>query len=440
MNSGLLCFVLLDSLPLFWLGAWLAAIWAVTGFRALVWLRYRRGPVNITESRNIGQTLTVAAIISGFVWGVPGMLVIPSEPMALQGFIVFVLGGMSAGAVSTLASHLPAFFGFVTPALLPIIGRMLAEESSISLAMGVMGLVYFWVVAAAGYNLNRTLTRSLCLQFEKSDLADDLSAAQANAEGADRAKAQFLATISHELRTPLNAVLGFAELLKSEIHGPLGHSKYKEYLHHVAGSGTHLLTLINELLDLSRAEAGRLELSEREVDLAALLRSCAEIVEGQADQLGVQLRCRADWLPALRADPGRLRQILLNVLSNAIKFTPQGGHVEIFAESTSSGAVTIYVRDSGVGMSEDEVTTAMQFFGRLDSSYDRATEGAGIGLPFTALLMEMHGGDMTIDSTPGGGTEVVLNFPAERVIDPPTDDWPRAAGAGSATKAVGSDL
>lgn len=287
--------------------------------------------------------------------------------------------------------------------------------------MALLASIYFVVMVVTGRNLDRMLTRSMVLQLEKSDLADDLAAARARAEAADAAKSIFLATVSHELRTPLNAVLGFTHLVRDGVHGSLGKEKIQEYLSHVTGSGTHLLHLIDELLDLSRAEAGYLVVREEsDVELGDELADCLALLAVRAEHGDVVLEADGlEQLPALRADRRRLRQILLNVLSNAIKFTPRGGSVTVTGEQGDDGALVLAVRDTGIGMAEEDLSIALETFGRADSSHARATEGAGIGLPLAQLLMELHGGRMKIVSKPDDGTLVTLHFPAERVIENP---------------------
>ncbi len=332
---------------------------------------------------------------------------------------MFVLAGMSAGAVATLSGHLPAFYGFVLPSLLPLIAQLLLQNQTIYGAMGLMGAVYLLVLVTTGLSLNRTLTQSLRLQMEKSDLIEDLTKARTRAEAANVAKSAFLATISHELRTPLNAVLGFAQVLENEIHGPLGHRKYREYLRHMSGSGIHLLNLIDELLELSRAESGSLTLREEvAVDLVAELTHCVALLKVHAEHRRTCLKLALpEDLPRLRADPQRLRQIVLNVVSNAIKFTPEGGLVELAAVRDAPSALILTVRDTGIGMSERELAVAMEFFGQADNAQAHASDGLGIGLPLTAILMKLHDGDLEIESKPGGGTVVGLRFPPERVIE-----------------------
>ncbi len=421
-NSGLLALFVGQAWPQRWVIVWVAALWMVSAMRGAVWQRYRRGLSKASDARTAGHLLTGIALVSGMLWGLPGVTSFPEYPLALQGFVVFVLAGMSAGAVATLSGHLPAFYGFVLPSLLPLVAQLLLQSETIYGAMGLMGAVYLLVLVTTGVNLNRTLTQSLRLQMEKSDLVEDLMEARAKAEAANVAKSAFLATISHELRTPLNAVLGFAQVLENEIHGPLGHRKYREYLRHMSGSGIHLLNLIDELLELSRAESGSLTLREEvTVDLAAELTHCVALLKVHAEHRRTCLKLvLPEDLPRLLADPQRLRQIVLNVVSNAIKFTPEGGLVELAAMRDAPSDLILTVRDTGIGMSERDLAAAMEFFGRVDNAHAahaRASDGLGIGLPLTAILMKLHGGDLLIESRPGGGTVVGLRFPPERVIE-----------------------
>lgn len=419
--AGLLAPVLSGAWPIPWLATWIGAIWAVTAWRGAVWFRHRRGLAQTADAKRVARTTTVLATLSGLIWGVPGAIFFPADPVAIQGFFVFVLGGMSAGALATLGAHFPAYRNFLALTLLPLIARLAFEADMLHLMMALLASIYFVVMVVTGRNLDRMLTRSLVLQLEKSDLAEDLAAARARAEAADAAKSIFLATVSHELRTPLNAVLGFTHLVREGVYGPLGKEKIQEYLSHVTGSGTHLLHLIDELLDLSRAEAGYLVVREESVvEFGDEVADCLAFLAVRAEHGDVVLEADGlEQLPALRADRRRLRQILLNVLSNAIKFTPRGGSVTVTGEQGDDGALVLAVRDTGIGMAEEDLSIALEAFGRADSSHARATEGAGIGLPLAQLLMKLHGGRMKIVSKPDDGTLVTLHFPAERVIENP---------------------
>jgi signal transduction histidine kinase len=237
------------------------------------------------------------------------------------------------------------------------------------------------------------------------------------AEEASRAKSTFLATISHELRTPLNAIIGFSEILKTQMFGPLGSARYRGYADDIHGSAIHLLGLVNDLLDLAKAEAGKHELHEDMLDMAEIADTCRRLMAERAHEAGVRLEV-ADRLDGsmCRGDERKMRQILLNLLSNAVKFTPAGGLATIDLGLREDGGLQLAVRDTGIGMAAADIAKALEPFGQVADVLTRETGGTGLGLPLTVKLVELHGGSLTIESTPGAGTTVTLLFPAERTI------------------------
>jgi signal transduction histidine kinase len=243
-----------------------------------------------------------------------------------------------------------------------------------------------------------------------------LGDAQRAAEFANRSKTEFLANMSHELRTPLNAILGFSEMIEKSMFGPLA-PKYVEYAHDIHNSGQHLLALVNDVLDLSKLEAGKLELHESDVDLVALIEQCTALLRSRADAGGVSLATRPNAaMPRLRADERSVRQVLLNLLSNAVKFTPPGGKVTTEAWLDADGSTGFSVRDTGIGMSEKEIVVALSPFGQIDSRLARKHEGTGLGLPICKSLMELHGGALSVESETNRGTTLTARFPASRTV------------------------
>lgn len=251
------------------------------------------------------------------------------------------------------------------------------------------------------------------------------------AELASRAKTEFLANISHELRTPLNAIIGFSDLMRREMLGPLGNEQYKAYARDIHQSGTHLHDMINDILDLSKVEAGKADLHEEPMDMAATVRRCLRLLRPRADSGGIALEFRVgETLPALFADVRKVKQVLINLLSNAVKFTEPGGRVTVEAFCDESGRLVLAVEDTGIGMAPEDIPIALQPFGQIDSALSRKYEGTGLGLPLSKSLVELHGGTFDIASAPGKGTRVTVRFPLERVLVPSSTAVRAGAGTG----------
>jgi PAS domain S-box-containing protein len=252
---------------------------------------------------------------------------------------------------------------------------------------------------------------------ERKRMEDDLLAAKYQAEDASRAKSQFLANMSHELRTPLNAVIGFSQVIRDQLFGAIGEARYREYADDIHRSGVHLLDLINDILDLTKIEAGKHELHEEACDVAHAITDGMRLVRDLANHNGLTLRhSEQEGLPLLRADERALRQIIVNFLSNAVKFTPRGGCIDIGTRLDDDGAIAISIADTGIGMAPDDIPVALSPFRQLENSWRRKYEGTGLGLPLVKALVELHGGGLDIASTPGKGTVVTARFPPHRTI------------------------
>ncbi len=247
----------------------------------------------------------------------------------------------------------------------------------------------------------------------------DLDRARAAAERESRAKTDFLANVSHELRTPLNAINGFSEVIKKELFGPIGNARYRSYIDDIHRSGIYLLSLIDDLLDLAKAEAGKLELRESEVDIAALAEDSLRFVSEAARHRGVLLQAEIPRnLPRIRADERACRQILLNLLSNAVKFSTAAGTVTIQGGIHDSGDLLLSVSDTGIGIAPEDVPRVLQPFGQAGARPGDSPRGTGLGLPLSLALVQAHGGSLQLDSAPGRGTTVLVRLPARRVARP----------------------
>ncbi len=269
------------------------------------------------------------------------------------------------------------------------------------------------VLELQGESLLLTVGRDVTLHRLQEE---DLRRSKQEAELANRTKSEFLANMSHELRTPLNAILGFSQVMRDELLGPLGTARYREYADDIHRSGALLLNIINDVLDLAKLEAGKVELREVAFSLPGAIRECARLVRDRAREGALTLDLAvADSDPWIVGDERIIKQVILNLLTNAVKFTPPGGRVCVSIEDSAAGGIVIHVADTGIGMAEEDIPRALAPFGQIDSAFTRGHAGTGLGLPLAKSLVELHGGSLTIQSAPGDGTDIAVAIPAGRV-------------------------
>jgi two-component system cell cycle sensor histidine kinase PleC len=364
-------------------------------------------------------------LLHGASWALVAHALMQVETPGSRSFVLFILLMTAAVAAMLSATIPPAIYASIVPLTVAVLGFLWTSRDfdAVMLALMAMSGQLFFVFL--GGRLYSSTLATLQSRAEKDALFTELEQAKTNsdearrrAEEANLAKSRFLATMSHELRTPLNAILGFSEVMTNEVFGPHASPSYREYAQDIHGSGQHLLTLINEILDLSRIEAGRYELQEEALLVAHVVDDCRHMMNLRAKAKNQTVKEAIDpSLPRLWADERAVRQIVLNILSNAIKFTPQGGEITIKVGRTSSGGQYVSVKDTGPGIPEDEIPIVMSSFGRGSLAIKAAEQGSGLGLPIVKGFVELHGGGFQLKSKPREGTEAIVTFPASRVMD-----------------------
>jgi two-component system cell cycle sensor histidine kinase PleC len=381
-----------------------------------------RNEIDITVWR---RRLILAEVINGVVWAGFALVGMGATDSASHVFLFASLIVVLAIRMTFASTALPILYVGTIPMTIAVVVRLLMLGHPFYWAMASMALgvhVYFIFLAKG---LNSTALAMLEYRAEKDALIAELEQEKATsddarrrAESANVAKSRFLATMSHELRTPLNAILGFSEVMKAELLGPLKNPTYKEYAANVHYSGSHLLHLINEILDISRIEAGRYDLNEEPIRLTDVADDCYRLLKLRAENKNLTIELDLDQtLPMIWADERALRQICLNLLSNALKFTPKGGKITVRAYRDTLGGQTLSIRDTGPGIPQEEIPRIMQAFGQGSLAHENAEGGTGLGLPIVKSLVELHEGVFELRSELRKGTEVLVSLPRQRVME-----------------------
>jgi two-component system cell cycle sensor histidine kinase PleC len=407
------------------------AIWAlitVTCYAGVAFVARRidRTPAEKINISKMTRAFLISHVVSGFGWAYLASL--NCDACSIEQFPVIkaVLLLLAVAATAIIAASLRGALlaTFALPvAVYAVFGSNLQRPvDTIMAALLILALPFFAYIST---HLNKTTLMLLSFRTEKDGLIAELETAKAmsdearsRAEEANLAKSRFLASMSHELRTPLNAILGFSEVMGNEVLGPMGNPTYRDYANDIHESGQHLLELINEILDLSRIEAGRYQLHEEPVTLVHVVEECCHLMTLRAR--GKNIRIIEEFeqgMPRLFADERAVRQIALNLLSNAVKFTSTGGEVRVRVGWTAGGGQYISIRDNGPGIPEDEIPVVLSAFGQGSIAIKSAEQGTGLGLPIVQGLIAMHGGEFDLKSKLREGTEAIAIFPASRVME-----------------------
>ncbi len=380
----------------------------------------RDGMDSEADTKWLGRLLVLNIVLST-VWGLAPWMLWSDENPLNHVFIELICLAAVARFLVNRANHVSFFLASFLPMAAMLFVRCVVAGTTVDLILAAVVVLYAIQVVLDSSQVSQRWDQEAQTRFSHEDLSRELEEARdeallkrAEAEAANASKTAFLANISHELRTPLNAILGFSELIARECLGPVGSPRYKEYAGDIHNSGTHLLSLINDLLDVAKIEAGRMEVEPQMVETERTLEAALKFVVARARDRRQTLTITVDQSAAvLYADERALKQIVINLVSNAVKFTQDGGRIEVSARRNAQSDFELIVADNGPGISREKIDRVFKPFSQVDNRYDRQAGGTGLGLSLVRGLCELHGGRAWIESEPGKGTRAIVVLPGK---------------------------
>lgn len=413
--STLICIAAIDYVPLVYLAGWLFLIVAVSTYRIFLIGKFNRTRIEKSDAVFWESQMFLCAALQGCIWSAVGLAVaVFPMPIDVLAVIAMAICGILAAATFTMTGSQKVFRAFVLPAALgPAIGFAVIDGRA-GLVISLMALVFLILVLVWGRAISKASDQRLLLAAEKEHLLANLELAHRAAQLEKDLKHETFNKLGHELRTPLNSIIGFAEIIGAEAVGPIGNKKYKEYGALVAESGKHLSNLIDEMLSLATSDTLQASLEREPVDVEAIMVFCRNLLAPLARRRGVELSIsHAAVLPMISGDRLKLRQVLINIINNAIHYTLQGGRIDVALEQSADGFLEISVSDTGIGMTETDIPKALEPFNQLENGKAHNPSGKGIGLALSKKFVELHGGSLNVDSTFGVGTTIRINLPLD---------------------------
>jgi len=399
------------------------AVTAAMGASALMATAYQHYDDSEGDAESWLQCFVMTQAFGSAAWGLLPWLCWEKGDALNHMFLAACVMAVIAGLVVARGSNMRMYVANLLPLSLMTAGRFLLGDTVTDMVMGVAAPFVAFQMWYTGRPLVLRMGEDARLRFKVEDLARELEETRDEAlrkrfeaETANASKTAFLANMSHELRTPLNAILGFSEIIAQECFGPVGSERYRDYAGDIHSSGAHLLSLINDLLDVAKIEAGRMDLAPHALDAGRTFEIALKLIGTKAREKDQTLAIAVEGnAPGLYADERALKQILINLVSNAVKFTPLGGRIEVIGSRAANGDFQIMVRDNGPGIPREKIDSIFQPFNQVDNRFDRQAGGTGLGLALVRGLAELHGGRAWMESEMGRGCSVFVTLPVEKV-------------------------